>query len=87
MKYIIFDSGPIINFAMNGLLPVLKKLRKGFNGEFLVSKYWEIDDGKLIVDTTMVKNLSSGWRCWFWSQYTIRALGTRTPKYSCGGNQ
>lgn len=37
-KYIIFDSGPIINFAMNGILPVLKKLRKEFNGEFLITK-------------------------------------------------
>lgn len=37
-KYIIFDSGPIINFAMNGILPVLRKLRKEFNGEFLITK-------------------------------------------------
>jgi hypothetical protein len=38
MKYIIFDSGPIINFAMNSLLPVLRKLKKEFNGEFLITK-------------------------------------------------
>jgi hypothetical protein len=38
MKYIIFDSGPIINFAMNSLLPVLKKLKTEFNGEFLITK-------------------------------------------------
>ena len=38
MKYIIFDSGPIINFAMNGMLPILKKLRKEFDGEFLITK-------------------------------------------------
>jgi len=37
-KYIIFDSGPIINFAMNGILPILRKLRAGFGGEFLITK-------------------------------------------------
>lgn len=37
-KYLIFDSGPLINFAMNGILPVLKKLKKEFNGEFLITK-------------------------------------------------
>ena len=43
MKYIIFDSGPIINFAMNGLLPVLKKLRKEEADKlsaYLVSPEW-----------------------------------------------
>ena len=38
MKYIIFDSGPIINFAMNGLLPLFRRLRKEFDGEFLITK-------------------------------------------------
>jgi hypothetical protein len=38
MKYLIFDSGPIINFAMNGILPVLKRLKKEFDGEFLITK-------------------------------------------------
>ena len=38
MKYLIFDSGPLINFSMNGLLPLLRKLRKNFNGEFLITK-------------------------------------------------
>jgi hypothetical protein len=38
MKYIIFDSGPLINFAMNSLLPLLKRLKKEFNGEFLITK-------------------------------------------------
>jgi predicted nucleic acid-binding protein len=38
MKYIIFDAGPLINFALNGLLPVLKKLKKEFKGEFLITK-------------------------------------------------
>lgn len=37
-KNLIFDAGPIINFAMNGLLPVLEKLKKEFNGEFLITK-------------------------------------------------
>ena len=37
-KYIIFDSGPLINFAMNGLLPTLKKLKQDFDGEFLITK-------------------------------------------------
>ena len=37
-KYIIFDSGPLINFALNGLLPLLRKLKKEFPGEFLITK-------------------------------------------------
>ncbi len=37
-KHLIFDSGPIINFAMNGLLPLFRKLKKEFNGEFLITK-------------------------------------------------
>lgn len=37
-KCIIFDSGPLINFAMNGLLPVLEKLKAEFKGEFLITK-------------------------------------------------
>lgn len=37
-KCIIFDSGPLINFAMNGLLPLLEKLKKEFKGEFLITK-------------------------------------------------
>ncbi len=37
-KYLIFDAGPLINFAMNGLLPVFKKLKKEFDGEFLITK-------------------------------------------------
>lgn len=49
MKYIIFDSGPIINFAMNGLLPVLKKLKKEFDGEFLITK----EVRQEIIDTPM----------------------------------
>lgn len=38
MKSIIFDSGPLINFAMNGSLHILKKLKKEFNGDFLITK-------------------------------------------------
>ncbi|MFA5856594.1 MAG: hypothetical protein WC867_04500 [Candidatus Pacearchaeota archaeon] len=37
-KYIIFDAGPLINFAMNGLLPVLKKLKQEFDGDFIITK-------------------------------------------------
>lgn len=38
MKYLIFDSGPLINFAMNGSLHILEKLKKEFDGEFLITK-------------------------------------------------
>ena len=38
MKYIIFDSGPLINFAMNGAIPIFKNLKKSFNGKFLITK-------------------------------------------------
>ncbi|MCK9595954.1 hypothetical protein M0R19_02095 [Candidatus Pacearchaeota archaeon] len=43
-KAIIFDSGTIINFAVNGLLEELKGLKKIFNGKFLITKevYFEI---------------------------------------------
>jgi len=37
MKYIIFDAGPIISLTMNGLLPVLEKLKKNFDGEFILT--------------------------------------------------
>ena len=37
MKYLIFDAGPIISLTMNGLLPVLEKLKEGFDGEFVVT--------------------------------------------------
>ena len=37
MKVIIFDSSPIINFALNGILPVLEKLKKEFNGKFIIT--------------------------------------------------
>ena len=38
MRYLIFDSGPLINFSMNGLLDLLEKLKKEFKGEFLITK-------------------------------------------------
>jgi predicted nucleic acid-binding protein len=38
MKYIIFDSGPLINFAMNGSLYILERLKKEFDGDFLITK-------------------------------------------------
>lgn len=37
MKYLIFDAGPIISLTMNGLLPVLKKLKENFDGEFILT--------------------------------------------------
>ena len=37
-KHLIFDSGPLINFAMNGLLPLFRELKKEFDGEFLITK-------------------------------------------------
>jgi len=36
-KAIVFDSGAIITFAMNGLLDVLEDLKKSFNGYFLIT--------------------------------------------------
>jgi len=38
MKYLIFDSGSIINFTTNSLLSVFENLKKEFNGEFLITK-------------------------------------------------
>ena len=38
MKALIFDSGPLINLSMNGLLYLLEKLKKDFNGKFLITK-------------------------------------------------
>jgi len=38
MKHIIFDAGPLINFSMNNLLHVLRRLKKEFKGEFLITK-------------------------------------------------
>jgi hypothetical protein len=38
MKALIFDAGPLINFAMNGLIPELKKLKELFDGKFIITK-------------------------------------------------
>lgn len=37
MKYLIFDAGPLISLTMNGLLPMLVKLKKSFDGEFIIT--------------------------------------------------
>lgn len=37
MKAIIFDSGTLISFAMNGLFDEIVKLRKIFDGKFLIT--------------------------------------------------
>jgi len=43
-KNLIFDAGPLINFSMNGILHILKKLKKEFKGDFIITKevYHEI---------------------------------------------
>jgi hypothetical protein len=37
-KHIIFDSGPLINFAMNNMLDVFVSLKGTFPGDFLITK-------------------------------------------------
>ena len=37
-KILIFDSGPLINLAMNGLLHLLEKLKQNFNGKFIITE-------------------------------------------------
>jgi predicted nucleic acid-binding protein len=37
MKTIVFDTGPIITFTLNGLLWTLEPLRKKFNGQFIIT--------------------------------------------------
>ena len=37
MKYLIFDAGPIISLTLNGMLPVIERLKKGFDGEFILT--------------------------------------------------
>ena len=36
-KYLVFDAGPIISLTMNGLLYVLEKLKKEFDGDFIIT--------------------------------------------------
>jgi len=46
MKYLIFDSGSLINFTSNSLLSVFEELKNIFPGEFLITneiKYETID--------------------------------------------
>jgi len=37
MKYLIFDAGPIISLTLNGMLPIIEKLKKEFKGEFILT--------------------------------------------------
>ena len=37
MKYLIFDAGPIISLTMNGMLPLIEKLKEVFDGEFVLT--------------------------------------------------
>jgi predicted nucleic acid-binding protein len=46
MKIIIFDSSTIINLTMNGLLDILRELKKKFSGKFVIThqvKYETVD--------------------------------------------
>lgn len=38
VKSLVFDSGPLINLAMNNLLWILKPLKEKFNGEFYITE-------------------------------------------------
>lgn len=38
MKVLIFDSGPLINLSMNGLLPALEEMKKRFDGKFIITE-------------------------------------------------
>jgi hypothetical protein len=37
MKYLVFDAGPIISLTMNGMLPVIERLKSVFDGEFILT--------------------------------------------------
>ncbi len=37
MKYLIFDAGPIISLTLNGMLPIIEKLKEVFDGEFILT--------------------------------------------------
>jgi hypothetical protein len=39
MKYLIFDAGPIISLSMNGMLPIVEKLKGVFDGEFILTPH------------------------------------------------
>lgn len=38
MKVVVFDSGPLINFSINGLLDILEKLKKDKEIKFLITE-------------------------------------------------
>jgi hypothetical protein len=38
MRILIFDSGPLINLSMNGLLFILEELKKDFDGKFIITE-------------------------------------------------
>ena len=48
-RAIIFDSSTLISFAMNGILDILKDLKKSFNGNFYITT----DVKKEVVDRPM----------------------------------
>ena len=48
-KQLIFDSGPLINFAMNGSLHILERLKKEFKGDFLITKEVKDEIGDTLV--------------------------------------
>lgn len=51
MKYLVFDSGPLISLTLNGLLDIIVNLKKNFKGEFVITnavKYEVIDRPKKI---------------------------------------
>ncbi|MEK6898693.1 MAG: hypothetical protein AABW79_01200 [Nanoarchaeota archaeon] len=39
MKALIFDSGPLINFSINGLLDLLEKFHQNFDGKFIITSF------------------------------------------------
>lgn len=38
MKLLIFDSGPLINFSLNGMLSLIDALKADFNGKFIITE-------------------------------------------------
>ncbi len=48
-KAIVFDSGTLISFSMNGLLDLIKDLKKGFDGKFLITS----EVKKEVIDTPL----------------------------------
>ena len=59
-KAIIFDASTLITFSMNGFLPELKKLKKIFNGKFLITKdvKWEVIDKPMKIKRFKLEALS-----------------------------